>query len=122
MYARLEDGYGDRSSSENNVEGGWRKPPGLRSVVLEPSPDKEVPLTDPFLDPREVYLRELFTPNRFSAHTLRKALSVSRGHQTCSITDLQYPYTKSDICVGYTVTVHYIGSLVLIDVSPPDLS
>ncbi|KAK3858813.1 hypothetical protein Pcinc_035022 [Petrolisthes cinctipes] len=79
MYAGLEDGYGDRGSScDNNSEGGWRKPPGLRLVVLEPSPDREVPLTDPFLDPREVYLRELFTPNRFSAHTLRKALSIYR--------------------------------------------
>lgn len=99
MYARLEDGYGDRSSSENNDEGGWRKPPGLRSVVLEPSPDKEVPLTDPFLDPREVYLRELFTPNRFSAHTLRKALSVSHGHLTCLVTELQYLYIQIQVFV-----------------------
>ena len=62
------------------VEGGedsQQEPPGLCSVVLEPMPEKEVPITDPFLDLREVYLRELFVPNRFSAHTLRKALGVS---------------------------------------------
>lgn len=46
-------------------------------MVLEQPPEKDVPLTDPFLDPREIYLRELFMPNRFSAHTLRKALGVS---------------------------------------------
>ncbi|XP_069941097.1 nuclear pore complex protein Nup160-like isoform X2 [Cherax quadricarinatus] len=59
-------------------EEGSKDPPGLSSVVLEASPEKEVSLTDPFLDPREVYLRELFMPNRFSAHTIRKALGIYR--------------------------------------------
>lgn len=59
-----------------NSEDGSKDPPGLSPVVLESPPEKDVPLTDPFLDPREVYLRELFMPNRFSAHTLRKALGV----------------------------------------------
>lgn len=66
LYAAVEGG-----------EEGRQEPPGLCSVVLEPLPEKEVPITDPFLDLREVYLRELFVPNRFSAHTLRKALGVS---------------------------------------------
>ncbi|XP_042215921.1 nuclear pore complex protein Nup160-like [Homarus americanus] len=61
----------------NSVEES-KDPPGFSSVVLESPPEKEVPLTDPFLDPREVYLRELFMPNRFSAHTLRKALGIYR--------------------------------------------
>lgn len=61
-----------------NSEDGSKDPPGLSPVVLESPPEKEVPMTDPFLDPREVYLRELFMPNRFSAHTLRKALGIYR--------------------------------------------
>ncbi|MPC63459.1 Nuclear pore complex protein Nup160 [Portunus trituberculatus] len=67
LYAAVEGG-----------EDGQQEPPGLCSVVLEPMPEKEVPITDPFLDLREVYLRELFVPNRFSAHTLRKALGIYR--------------------------------------------
>lgn len=68
MYAAVESG-----------EESQQEPPGLSSVILEPLPEKEVPITDPFLDLREVYLRELFVPNRFSAHTLRKALGVSKN-------------------------------------------
>lgn len=67
LYAAVESG-----------EESQQEPPGLCSVVLEPLPEKEVPITDPFLDLREVYLRELFVPNRFSAHTLRKALGIYR--------------------------------------------
>ncbi|XP_063612781.1 nuclear pore complex protein Nup160-like, partial [Penaeus indicus] len=63
---------------------GCKNPPGLSSVVLEQPPEKDVPLTDPFLDPREIYLRELFMPNRFSAHTLRKALGIYRRNMDMS--------------------------------------
>nr|XP_045619650.1 nuclear pore complex protein Nup160-like isoform X1 [Procambarus clarkii] len=66
LYAPVNDGEGSKD------------PPGLSSVVLEAPLEKEVPLTDPFLDPREIYLRELFMPNRFSMHTLRKALGIYR--------------------------------------------
>ena len=60
-----------------SVDGDDVKAPfDLSAVVLEQSPEKDIPLTDPYLDPKEVYLHELFTPNRFSAHTLRKALGV----------------------------------------------
>ncbi|XP_066987755.1 nuclear pore complex protein Nup160 [Macrobrachium rosenbergii] len=59
-------------------EGEVKAPFDLSAVVLEQPPDKDVPLTDPYLDPKEVYLRELFTPNRFSAYTLRKALGIYR--------------------------------------------
>ena len=70
IYAAItENGNGNGNGSSEMV--------GMTAAILEQPPDKEIPLSDPTVDAREVYLKELFAPNRFSALTLQKALGVS---------------------------------------------
>ena len=64
LYATINDG-----AATDNI--------GMTSAILEPLPEKEIILSDPTIDVREIYLKEIFAPNRFSALTLRKALGVS---------------------------------------------
>ncbi|XP_061578278.1 nuclear pore complex protein Nup160 [Cololabis saira] len=56
---------------EHNAAGQWNQ------VFVQPPPEEEVPIaTD--LDPREMYLESLFSPLRFTASTIVKALQIYR--------------------------------------------
>ncbi|XP_018016470.1 nuclear pore complex protein Nup160 isoform X2 [Hyalella azteca] len=49
---------------------------GLQAACAQPAPPKTVPLADPALDPKEVYLQTLFLPNTFSRSCLTRALAI----------------------------------------------
>ncbi|KAB7500634.1 Nuclear pore complex protein, partial [Armadillidium nasatum] len=61
-----------------NFNGGTMNTPGLRTALLESFPEKDIQSSDPAIDPSEIYLKELLAPNRFSAYTIQKALSIYR--------------------------------------------
>ncbi|KAF2367203.1 hypothetical protein FHG87_002029 [Trinorchestia longiramus] len=49
---------------------------GLQSACMLPPPPKAVPLADPALDPKEVYLKTLFLPHTFSVSSISRALAI----------------------------------------------
>ncbi|TRZ00171.1 hypothetical protein DNTS_020923, partial [Danionella cerebrum] len=80
------------SSFEHNTTGMWNQ------VFVQPSPEEEVHIGED-QDPREVYLEVLFSPLRFTASAINKALQIyKRGPERSS--DLSWEELKKEVTVA----------------------
>ncbi|XP_003465204.2 nuclear pore complex protein Nup160 [Cavia porcellus] len=95
---------------EHNVAGQWNP------VFLQPLPEEELVIRDD-QDPREIYLRSLFTPGRFINGALCKALQIfCRG--TERNLDLSWNELKKEVTLAVESELH--GSVTEYEFSQQD--
>ncbi|KAM5246978.1 nuclear pore complex protein Nup160 isoform 2-T2 [Ctenodactylus gundi] len=95
---------------EHNVAGQWNP------VFMQPLPEEEIVIRDD-QDPRELYLRSLFTPGRFLNAALCKALQIfSRGTERSL--DLSWSELKKEVTLAVETKLH--GSVTEYEFSQED--
>ncbi|KFO19850.1 Nuclear pore complex protein Nup160 [Fukomys damarensis] len=96
---------------EHNVAGQWNP------VFMQPLPEEELVIRDD-QDPREVYVRSLFTPGRFISGALCKALQIfCRGNSERNL-DLSWNELKKEVTLAVENELH--GSVTEYEFSQQD--